>query len=384
MRIHHVITRLVAGGAQQNTLLCAQQQAREGHEVTLTSGLETGSEGSLLEEARTNDFRFLESKYLVREINPLKDLLALFELIRFMRLHPADICHTHTSKAGILGRLAAKICGVPVIVHTPHGHVFHSYFSKSKTLLFKVLERSLARVATDGLIALTNQELREHEVEKIAPSSQMWVIPSGVAIDDFTKLNRPSNDSTVLGYVGRLADIKGPLDLLEAFLKVRRAHGDAKLLVVGDGPLREQIELVIAQNQLQQSVTLVGWQQDVRPYLEQMDMLVVPSHNEGMGRVVVEAMAAGLPVVATAVGGLLDLVQEGRNGRLCPTKDPERLAETIVSLIENPQQRAEMGEFGKQFARSFSDKVMFQRLNQLYERLLRMRATPTTTNWRPV
>lgn len=372
MKIVHIITRMVAGGAQRNTLMCALEQAQSGHQVTLISGLQTGSEGSLLEEARQAPFRFVQMPALVREVAPAQDLKALLQLTTWLRRSPVDIVHTHTSKAGLLGRVAACLARIPIVVHTPHGHVFHSYFSPLKTRLFKLLEKSLAHV-TDALVMLSAGELQDHLDEGICPPQRMYVIPSGVSLEAFRRCRQSSLERPRLGYIGRLADIKGPLDLIEAMSHV---PDEVELWMVGDGPQRAEVEQRIRDLQLDSRIHLLGWQHDIPHYLEQIDVLVVPSHNEGMGRVAVEALAAGVPVVATRVGGLVDVVRPGVNGALAPEKDPAGLARAIVSVLEQPDRGRALGEQGRTWAEQFSDEVMYQRLEQLYARMARLKGVP--------
>lgn len=371
MRICHVITRMVAGGAQRNTLMCAENQAQRGHEVSLLSGVESSAEGCLLELARAAPFEFVEIPSLVREIRPLQDTLALAWLIRHIRRLRPQVLHTHTSKAGILGRLAGLACRVPVIVHTPHGHVFHSYFSERKAALFKLCERWLGRV-TDMVIGLSHGCVRDHLQERIVPASKLVVIPSGVPLERFRALGPSGGEVPCVGYLGRLADIKGPLDLIEAFAILKQQNAEeACLLMVGDGPQRQAVEAAITRHGLQGCVELTGWQTDTAAHLARMDVMVVPSHNEGMGRVVVEAMAAGIPVVATAVGGLVDLVVPEYTGMLTAPRNPQALAGAIRSLLERPDRGRAWGENGRGFSQQFSDTVMFERLELLYQKLLR-------------
>lgn len=348
-------------------------QARSGHEVCVISGPETGSEGSLLEEASNAPYRLVVVPDLVREVSPLLDLKALLKLVQFFVRNPADICHTHTSKAGILGRLAAKMAGVPIIIHTPHGHVFHSYFSPAKTLVFKWVEILLARIATDRLVLLTRSELREHLEHKIIPAHQTHVIPSGVSLQQFSGGRRlkASDEGLTVGYVGRLADVKGPLDLVAAMSSVCTMLPHAHLIVVGDGPQRSEIEQAVSSLGLTNNVTLAGWQDNVAGYLAKFDLLVIPSHNEGMGRVAVEAKAAAIPIVATEVGGLLDLITPGYSGILCPPRDPRRLANAIVAVLTQSDCGRAMGRNGAREALEFSEEVMFKRLEALYENLAR-------------
>jgi len=350
VKIAHVITRLVAGGAQRNTHLCAAQQQRSGHEVVLISGTETSSEGCLFQEVEVAPYRWMPLPTLVREVSPRRDALAFFRLLSIFRSEKFDLVHTHTSKAGILGRLAAWTAGVPIVVHTPHGHVFHSYFSKTKTKIFEYIERAIA-FTVDSLILLSPGELQDHIQVKVAPSDRSVIIPSGVNLAPFEHLHCRS-DSFTVGYVGRLADIKGPVDLIDAFAIHLQKYPGSRLLMV------------------------VGWKQDVAPFLRHMSLLAVPSHNEGMGRVVVEAMSAGLAVLATSVGGLLDLVVPGYNGLLVEPQRPDLLAAALDELAEKQLLLQGMGENGRRRAHNFSEEVMFGRLELLYRRLARQRSVP--------
>lgn len=368
MRILHVITRLVHGGAQRNTIMCAADQARRGHEVTLVTGTESGPEGSLLEEARRDPYRLVELPALVREPSPRHDLLAFVALWRLMGREGYDVVHTHTSKAGILGRWAAWLRRVPAVVHTPHGHVFHGYFSPPKAALFKAVERASARV-THRIVTLTEGDLQDHLREGIAPPDRFVTIPSGVALEGFRRPAGPSPHGETIGCVARLVEVKGPLDLLEAMAHVAARFPRARLLLVGDGPLRAQVEGRIRDLGLQDRVVLAGRLEDPAPALREMDVFALPSHNEGMGRAAVEAMAAGLPVVATRVGGLPDVVSADA-GILVPPRDPVALAEALCRLLGDPDLRRRLGDGGRARAERFSDRVMFESLERLYADVL--------------
>lgn len=362
MKIAHIITRLVAGGAQRNTLRSAEHQQNSGHQVTVISGLETGSEGSLLDQADRADYRWIGCPSLVREVSPLRDLRALLELTRCFRREKFELVHTHSSKAGILGRLAARLAGVPIVVHTPHGHVFHSYFSGLKNKLFIVLERWLASWC-DSLVLLTPTELAEHLEVGVTGNPLPVVIPSGVPLGRFLQQERvPPQDFTV-GYVGRLADIKGPLHLVDAFALHQQRYPDSRLLMIGDGEQRPEVE---ARCSRLQNVELIGWSEEVPAYLQRMSLLAVPSLNEGMGRVVVEAMAAGVPVLATRVGGLRDLVDDQC---LVEPANPQAMAAALDRLRAEGPALADRGRLAQRQAANYSEEVMLTRLDQLYERL---------------
>ena len=371
MKILHVITRLIHGGAQRNTMMCAAEQARRGHAVTLVTGPEAGPEGSLLEEAAQDPYRLIVLPDLVRDPSPTRDLRALFELWKLMGDHEFQVVHTHTSKAGILGRWAAALRRIPAVVHTPHGHVFHGYFSSWKTRFFREIERLTARV-THRIVALTEGDLRDHLQEGIAPADRFVIIPSGVSLERYRRpLETASGGQDLtIGFVARLVEIKGVLDLLEAMTLVVARFPRARLVLVGDGPLRETVLERIQDLDLASHVELPGRLEDPAPALRSFDLFVLPSHNEGMGRAAVEAMAAGLPVVATCVGGLPDVVVEGETGLLVPPREPEALAEALARLLEDPDLRDRMGRAGQVRAEEFSDQVMFERLEALYSEIL--------------
>ncbi|MBT9587400.1 glycosyltransferase family 4 protein [bacterium] len=377
MRILHIITRLVHGGAQINTLMSAAEQARRGHQVTLITGVETGPEGSLLERASQEPFRLVKLPSLVREISPLKDFWALWQLYRLLG-QGYDVVHTHTSKAGLLGRAAAAMRGVPVIVHTPHGHVFHGYFSPRKERLFIWLER-LFGLPSDSLVMLTSGDLKDHLDARIAPARKLVVVPSGVDLSHFSPESRDPaelglpGDRLLVGTVLRLVPVKGIFDLLEAFKIVQQSRPDAFLAIAGDGPLRQELIERAAQLGITQDVRFVGHVDPVSPFLQTLDLFVLPSHNEGMGRAVVEAMACRLPVVATRIGGLPDLVQEGDNGFLVSPRNPQDLASGILRALADPEERRRMGLAALGRAQRFSDQVMHDRLEALYREMARQK-----------
>jgi glycosyltransferase involved in cell wall biosynthesis len=371
LRILHVITRLIRGGAQVNTMMCAAEQARRGHEVTLVTGAETGPEGSLLEEASRDPYRLVVFPDLVRDPCPSRDLRAFLALWSLMGTERFDVVHTHTSKAGILGRWAAFLRRVPAVVHTPHGHVFHGYFSSLRSRVFREAERATARV-THRMVALTEGDLQDHLEEGIAPPERFAIIPSGVTLERYRRTAPPSRPEGVvtLGFLARLVDVKGPLDLLEAMARLAARYPRVRLVMVGDGPLRPVVEERIRALDLQDRVDLLGRLEDPVPALHGFDVFVMPSHNEGMGRAAVEAMAAGLPVVATRVGGLPDVVQDGLTGLVIPPRDPEALAAALTRLLDDEALRARMGQAGLARAEEYSDKVMFERLEALYTEVL--------------
>ena len=386
--ILHVITRLDMGGSAQNTLKTCVGLTGPKYRIVLVCGASLESKmtaaerrtvAANLEEAVKQGVAVHVLSALIRRIDPLKDTLALVELMWLVRRERPAIVHTHTSKAGILGRLAAWLLRVPVIVHTPHGHVFHGHFSRMLSKIFLIIEMAFDRI-TDCTIALTDGERNDYIKQSISSPDQLVKIHSGVnvqkfmepAIDGETKRESLGivSDDRVVGTVGWLLPIKGPVYLLKAMQQVWKKHPDAKLVFVGKGALEAELKVAAAEMGYRDNVLFLGWRDDVNEIMHVMDIFVLPSLNEGMGRVIVEAMAAGKPVVASKTGGIPDLVIEGETGFLVNPGDPNGLAEAIMSLLENPDLRQAMGKAGKKRCHLFSEELMIEKIDRLYERLL--------------
>jgi glycosyltransferase involved in cell wall biosynthesis len=373
IRILHVITRLVVGGAQENTLLTVAGLDPRRYHVELAAGPEAGPEGSLSPPPGV-PFHLVPT--LVRDVQPWRDLRALLDLYRLMRRGRYDVVHTHTSKAGLLGRLAARLAGVPVVVHTPHGHVFSGYGPRALIRIFVWAERCLARW-THSLVALTPTERDDHLREGVGEPAQWTVIPSGIPLDRFTgpgalrrtDLGLPEGEP-VVGCVARLVPVKGVGDLLEALAQVRASGIRAHCALVGDGPLREHLRVQARALGVDDVVHFVGLRRDVPQVLPLFDVVALPSRNEGMGRALLEAQAAGIPVVASRVGGIPDVVEDGRTGVLVPPGDPRALAEALVTLLANPGLRAAMGRAAREaVGRDLGVAAMVERLDALYTSL---------------
>jgi len=388
-KIIHIITRLDMGGSAQNTLQTCLRLNREKYDVTLVYGLsleskmtddETLSVQNLIESGIKNNISFICLSSLVRRIDPLKDAAALFYLLCLFFKNRPDIVHTHTSKAGILGRLAACFARVPVIVHTPHGHVFYGHFRAKLTAFFLIIERTMSLI-THRIVMLTEGEKKDCFNLSLVPFKKMITIHSGVDIDIFLnsgvernnikKIFSLSPDNFVIGFIGWLLPIKGPMYLLKAMLKVWHDFPDVKLVFVGKGDLKAELEAEALRHGVLDKIKFAGWRDDVHEIMHVLDIFVLPSLNEGMGRVIVEAMAAGKPVIASNTGGIPDLVRHGENGLLVPPADVDALAEAILYLILNPDKALKMGMNGKKLCHNFSLDFMMLKLENLYDDLRR-------------
>jgi glycosyltransferase involved in cell wall biosynthesis len=390
-KIMHIITRLDMGGSSQNTLLTCRELVGS-YEMVLLHGLAresgmTAAEHNRLEAGKLaagkRGVRFIPVGSLVRQIHPVRDVVALLILLGHIRREQPDIVHTHTSKAGILGRLAARIAGVPHIVHTPHGHVFHGHFGRSASAVFLSIERYFTRF-TEKVVALTAGEKHDYVDLAVAKAQDIPVIHSGVDVGEFAgegfdaaaKMRAVGLDPRKrhVGFVGWLLPIKGPGHLLNAMTAVWQEHPDTELVFVGKGDLESALRAQASFAGCEGRVKFLGWRDDIPEIMPLFDIFVLPSLNEGMGRVLVEAMAAGRPVVASRVGGIPDLVRDGETGLLVPPRDELKLAAIISLLLSNPDKAGRMGALGRLKCWEFSLCDMISKLDGLYRGLL---AVPT-------
>jgi glycosyltransferase involved in cell wall biosynthesis len=388
IKVIHVITRFDKGGSAENTFLTVRGLDKDLYDVLLVAGSshesvmgedERNAVDHNLSEAKASGVRIMTIGSLVRNVRPFKDIVALRTMAALFRKERPDIVHTHTSKAGILGRWAAWMTKVPVIVHTPHGHVFWGYFNRISTFFFLFLERWSARI-TDKIIALTEQEKRDHLHFNIATEDKFDVIHSGVDLDKFLRvtadplqikkrLGVPAH-VPIVGTIGRLTRVKGHRYLIEAAQDVLKEYPEACFLFLGDGELLQELHSLATERGIGDRVIFLGWRPDVADILSIFDIFVFPSLNEGMGKAVVEAMALGKPVIASRVGGLVDLVHEGRNGILVPPADAGALACGIKSLMGDPEKRIQSGREGMALAPRFGSDSMVSKIDSMYRNLM--------------
>jgi len=343
-----IIARLNIGGPAIHVAVVTAGLNDSQFVSTLVTGQVSPTEGDMTYYARQLGVEPVVIPGLGREISLLSDLRALFALIGLIRRERPDIVHTHTAKAGLLGRLAAWLCGVPVILHTFHGHVFHGYFGPLKTHAFIILEQMAACVT--AMILTISPRLREDLIEyRIAPPARIRVVPLGldltalaVAKGQAGGLRRElglGKASPLVGIVGRLVAIKNHEMFLAAASHVAKSVRDGHFVIVGDGERRPHLERMVEVQGLRDRVHFLGWRRDLPVVYADLDMLVLCSRNEGTPVSLIEAMAAGVPVVSTAVGGVPDLLQGGDLGILVASGDELALAEAIISGLKQPDHR---------------------------------------------
>ena len=381
-KVIHVITRLVVGGAQENTILTCRGLHQRGFDVTLVTGPETGPEGSLLDDARADGYRVLVFKSLRRNPRPILDLVALISLWRFFRRERPDIVHTHSSKAGILGRMAARLAGVPVIIHTNHGLPFHPRQNRLVRGFWKFLERRVAP-ATRKFICVGETMKRASIEAGLAPPERHEVVYSGMEIPPVSHYASSRADlrprfgildsEPVIAWVGRLVAQKGPRDFLEVLDIVMSRDGKVKARIVGDGPLRAGLESAVAAKPWGDRVVFTGRvaPEIVSSYLSVADVAVLTSYWEGLPRVAVQAALAGLPVVAYDVEGASEVVSSGKTGFLVEVGDKRSLADRVIDLLLMPDRGRAMGKRGREFVGDrFEAKRMIDALERVYRELL--------------
>jgi glycosyltransferase involved in cell wall biosynthesis len=355
VRILRAVTRLNIGGPARHVVLL-NQALDDGHAFrsTLVAGTTAPHEGDMLDFARQHAVEPVIVPSLGREISPLDDLLSLARMVRLVRTIRPDVVHTHMAKAGTIGRLAAHLCGVPLIVHTYHGHVFHSYFGARKTAAIITIERVLGML-TDRIITVGNDQRDEIAGYGIAPRSKLVAIPLGLELDQFLKPERGlfrrslglEADAPLVGIVARLVPIKAHELFFEAAASVRQRVPQAQFIVIGDGERRAELEALVEGLGLRPSVRFVGWRSDMPHVYADLDVVALTSRNEGSPVALIEALAAARPVVSTAVGGVPEVVIHGQTGLTVPARDAPRLAEAIVELLQNPDLAARLGQAGR-------------------------------------
>ncbi len=385
MRVAHVITRLILGGAQENTIdSVAGLRAKPGLTVSLLSGPTDGSEGSLLSRVDELGIPVDLIPDLVRPIRPRRDLRALNQLTDQFRRSRPDLVHTHSGKAGILGRLAARRAGVPIVVHTIHGPSFGPFQGCLANSLFRMAERRAGRL-TDHFVAVCDAMIEQYLAAGIGSPDCYSRIWSGFDLSGFLAARAESpwrsrlgwaSDDLVIGAIARLSPLKGHDDLLRLWPELVRQCPRAKLMLVGDGPLRASLERRVADAGLAGQVRFVGLVApgEVPGCLGAMDILVHLSRREGLARALPQALAAGRPVVAYDCDGAREICVEGETGFLVPPGDVVRAGQRVAELCRDRALRERFGARGTELVRDrFTIRRMVDDLHTLYLRLDRER-----------
>ena len=361
VKVLRVIARLNMGGPALHVAYLTAGLQKRGYDTTLAAGSLARGEDSMAFVAEGLGVEVVRIDELGREISPLRDVLATFKLARLIRRERPQILHTHTAKAGTVGRVAALLAGSrrpPIVVHTFHGHVLRGYFGPVRSLMFRLLERWLAS-STTALVAVSPQVRDDLVALGIAPRERFAVIRLGIELDARVAAQQDGRSESrrylgiplnrfAVGWIGRMTAVKRTDDVLLAFKALRDSGVDACLCMVGDGPDRGQLERRAHELGIVRDTLFLGYQEDVASFYAAFDALVLPSGNEGTPVSAIEALAAGRPVVATRVGGVPDVVRDGEDGFLVEAGATDELADRLARLARDPDLREEMGRRGRE------------------------------------
>ena len=387
MRIVHIITRLIVGGAQENTLLSCEGQHDRGHDVTLITGPPIGPEGSLMERAQRYGYRVEVMPDMLRAILPIRDVRTYRRLTKRLTELKPDVVHTHSSKAGIIGRWAAHGAKAPAVVHTIHGLAFTASTSRMVNSVYRMLERRAAPLTTT-IVCVADAMRDQSLAARIGTRDQYVIVYSGMETAAFLNPPVPRDEMrkrlglapqhVAVGTIARLFHLKGHDDLLDAAPELCRRFPNLRFLWVGDGLLRQQFEGRIAQMDLRDRFILSGLvpPEQIPELANAMDVLVHPSRREGLARAIVQGQLAGAPAIAYDIDGNREGMIEGNTGILVPPFDQKRLSEAIAALVADEERRRTMGREGRAFALGrFDAKVMVDGLERAYADALAIAGT---------
>jgi len=373
---------MIVGGAAENTLLSVEglDQSPE-YEVTLISGVDHGPEGDLLPRAREST-RLIVVPELGRSINPLNDAIAFWKLYRLIRSGRYHVVHTHSAKASVLGRMAAKLAGTPLILETLHGHVFHSYQPWVVNRLWRAVYK-LCGLMTDHFISVSDLVTREAIVAGVDRPEKFSTIYSGMELDWFLNAEvdplavrrefEIAEDALVVGKIARLFPLKGHDQLLDAAPAVVERYPEVRFFLVGDGVLYEHLRRRARELGILENFVFAGFipRERIPQMLAVMDVVVHTSLREGLARVLPQALAMGKPCVSFEIGGAAEVVIPGETGYLVRPGDAAGLAEAVVRLVADPQLRARMGEAGRRRVDpAFRAETMVEQIAALYALLI--------------
>ncbi len=389
IKVLRIIARLNIGGPAIHTILLSEGLDNNRFETLLVTGLTEKYEGDMFYLTEEKCVRPIIIPELSRGLNMRNEIIAFWKIFCLIKKERPDIIHTHTAKAGTLGRLAgilynlfSVLCSLSserrrcIMLHTFHGHVLHSYFGRIKSTLFIWIERFLA-LFTKKIIAVSENLRKELIALKIVSPEKIIAISLGLELEKYLKIEKNNSgprDYKSIGIIGRLVPIKNHKMFLDVVKKLQDNSAfreRTKILIVGDGPLRQMLENYAEQLGIKQDVTFTGWVRDLVKIYSELDIVVLSSLNEGTPVALIEAQAAACACVATSVGGVANVVEDGRSGFLVPSQDTDKFAEAILKLFRNPDMAVSMGRYGRESIKNrFNNTRLFKDIENLYEELL--------------
>jgi glycosyltransferase involved in cell wall biosynthesis len=384
MKIVHIITRLILGGAQENTLITCKLLAQRGHDVTLITGPALGPEGELFNQAAGQRYRLEKIDELIRAIDPVKDCISYFKIKKLLERLQPDIVHTHSAKAGILGRFAAySLKNQPKIVHTIHGLAFHKYQNELLNRFYIAMEKSAAK-RTDFFISVADAMTQQMLAAGIGRPEQFVTAYSAIEEDEFLRESSEekkkefrqkygiAEDAVVLVTIARLFMLKGHEYIIESAKELSKRFENAVWLFVGNGNLADDFKKQVGQLGLGDKIKFTGLlpPSEIPLAIQSSDILVHCSLREGLARALPQAMLCGRPVISFDVDGAKEVVNEN-TGRLIEPKNIEQLINASAELIGNKQLRERLGANGREFVREkFAPKTMADIIENVYKKLI--------------
>ncbi len=371
---------MIVGGAQENTLLTLIGHIRNGHDAVLVTGPSPGPEGELLKKRDVPDLKTVVNPHLVRELNPVEDLRAYFSLKKYFAAEKFDVVHTHSSKAGIVGRFAARASGVPVVVHTVHGQAFHPYEEPWKNFMYKTAERLAAR-KSDRIFAVAQAMIDQCVAANVAGREKYKLVYSGMELENLLeakpdcelrrKLGIPEG-APVVGSIARLFPLKGYEYFVPAAAEIAKSHPETYFLILGDGIWMDKIAKEAKDLKLNFVFAGLVPPGEVCRYTALMDLLMHLSLREGLPRAVVQALASAKPAIGFDLDGTPEVILHGKTGFIARPEDAKEVAKFAVRLLEDKKLAAEMGAAGRRLVKDrFDWRTMVGALEEEYRRLLR-------------
>jgi len=374
-KVIYVITKLELGGAQKVTLMTLERLPKDRYDL----GLVTGPEGLLVDRAtRIENLNRVWMPSMIREVRPTQDIRALISLVRLFRREKPQIVHTHSSKAGILGRWAARIAGVPVIFHTVHGFGFNDFQRPLVKKIYIWLERITAKITTK-IVVVSHANAEKGEKHGVFKRGDWILCRAAISVSEFMQLEPRRlklaewgipDGRLVVGMIACLKPQKSPVDFVDVAAAVLKQNPQVHFVLAGDGELRPQVECRIQEHGIAAHFTLLGWQKDMPEVYRNLDVVVLTSLWEGLPCVFSEAMAGDLPIVATNVDGAREAIVHGENGFLHEPHDIEGMAKSVLGLLQDPELRHTMGKRGESRVMEFDISTSVENLESAYRECL--------------
>lgn len=383
-KVLHIITLFSVGGATENTVFTCAGLIKKGYQVDLITGQHISSEGSMAEIANNLNVPVITFDNLKRQISPIHDMIVLFQLAKFIRNNKYDIVHTHSTKAGILGRIAAWLARTPIIIHHNHANPYHRFQPFLKRTFYKFAEK-LAGYFCDKIATVTQTIVDEMAGDNLAPLEKFRVIRSGFDIDKFKNFDNSNDlvmrekyglkaDDVLIGKIARLSIVKGHIYLLQAFEAVSKSIPNAKLVLIGNGDKKDELQQFIDEKGLTDKVVFTGLipPEEIPSMISILDIVAHTALLEGLPRVFTQSMLMGKPVISFNLDGAHEVIDDGKNGYLIEPMNIEMLVEKIIDLASDLTKARRFGEYAKNNIKyDFTIEAMVENNHLLYEELLR-------------